>query len=392
MLRLEQNGQRLADLLHQIALLAGIGHALCLMRARRFDRVAELLRHGVRLRARAAGVRENMHGRKADLLQKRHCGRLICLRLAGEARDHVRRERTAREIPPQPLDAGEKLCSIIFAVHARERAVASALQREMEMPADLPGRGGAAAEVLRDDRRLDRAEAQTHLRRGGGDRLHGVGQRQLTRQIPAVGRDLDAGQHQLPIALGGQMRRLTRHFLQRQTADAAARIRDDTVGAEIIAAVLDLQHRARAAVGRARRQRLKVKALERIIHARDGRVLTERTQNVIHKCLLAAAAMYHVGADGRRVLRAELRPAAAHGAQRLRVLLAQLADHLARLAPALRRDGAGVDDDQIDRLTVRCGREAVRVQERFDCLRFILVDLAAEGGYNIVHKNISKSR
>ncbi len=33
MLRLEQNGQRLADLLHQIALLAGIGHALCLMRA-----------------------------------------------------------------------------------------------------------------------------------------------------------------------------------------------------------------------------------------------------------------------------------------------------------------------------------------------------------------------
>ena len=121
-------------------------------------------------------------------------------------------------------------------------------------------------------------------------------------------------------------------------------------------------------------------------------MLTERTQNVIHKRLLAAAAMYHVGADGRRVLRTELRPAAAHGAQRLRVLLAQLADHLARLAPALRRDGAGVDDDQIDRLTVRCGREAVRVQERFDCLRFILVDLAAEGGYNIVHKNISKSR
>ena len=34
----------------------------------------------------------------------------------------------------------------------------------------------------------------------------------------------------------------------------------------------------------------------------------------------------------------------------------------------------------------------MRMQERFDRLRFILVDLAAEGGYNIVHKNISKSR
>ena len=188
------------------------------------------------------------------------------------------------------------------------------------------------------------------------------------------------------------MRRLTRHFIQRQAADAAARIRDDAVGAEIVAAVLNLQHRARAAVGRARRQRLKVKALERVIHARDGRVLTERTQNVIHKRLLAAAAMYHVGADGRRVLRAELRPAAAHGAQRLRVLLAQLADHLARLAPAFRRDCTGIDDDQIDRVTLPCGRKSMRVQQRFDRLRFILVDLAAEGGYNIVHKNISKSR
>ena len=260
------------------------------------------------------------------------------------------------------------------------------------MPADLPGRGGAAAEVLRDDRRLKGTQAQTHLRRGRGNRLHSVGQCQRARQIPAVGRDLDAGQHQLPVALGGQMRRLTRHFIQRQAADAAARIRDDAVGAEIVAAVLNLQHRARAAVGRARRQRLKVKALERIIHARDGRVLTECAQNVIHERLLAAAAVHHVGTDGRRVLRAELRPAAAHGAQRLRVFLAQFADHLARLAPALRRDGAGVDDDQVDRFAVRRGRKAVRVQERFDRLRFILVDLAAEGGYNVVHKNISKSR
>ena len=32
-LRLEQNGQNPADLLCQIALLAGIGHALCLVRA-----------------------------------------------------------------------------------------------------------------------------------------------------------------------------------------------------------------------------------------------------------------------------------------------------------------------------------------------------------------------
>ena len=142
-------------------------------------------------------------------------------------------------------------------------------------------------------------------------------------------KNYDAGQHQLPVALGGQMRRLMRHFIQRQAADAAARIRDDAVGAEIIAAILNFQHRACAPVGSTCRQRFKVKALERIIHARDGRVLAECAQNVIHERLLAATAMHHIGTDGRRVLRAELRPAAAHGAQRLRVFLAQLADHLA---------------------------------------------------------------
>ena len=188
------------------------------------------------------------------------------------------------------------------------------------------------------------------------------------------------------------MRSLPRHFIRRKTADAAARIRDDAIGAEVVAAVLDLEHRARAAIGSAGRQRLKVKAPERIIDAGDGRMLTKCAQNIIHERLLAAAAVHDIGADGGGILGAELRPAAAHGAQCLRVLLAQLADHLARLAPAFRRDGAGIDDDQVDRVTLPCGRKSVRVQQRFDRLRFILVDLAAEGGYNIVHKNISKSR
>ena len=188
------------------------------------------------------------------------------------------------------------------------------------------------------------------------------------------------------------MRSLPRHFIRRKTADAAARIRDDAIGAEVVAAVLDLEHRARAAIGSAGRQRLKVKAPERIIDAGDGRMLTKCAQNIIHERLLAAAAVHDIGADGGGVLGAELRPAAAHGTQCLRVLLAQLADHLARLAPAFRRDGAGIDDDQVDRISLPCGRKSVRVQQRFDRLRFILVDLAAEGGYNIVHKNISKSR
>ena len=128
LLRLEQDRQNLPDLLRKIALLAIIGHTLRRVRTRGFYGVAELLGHGVRLRTGTAGIREHVHGSKADLLQERHSLRLIVLRLAGEARDHVRRERTAREIPAQPLDTGKKLRRRILAVHAHERAVAAALQ------------------------------------------------------------------------------------------------------------------------------------------------------------------------------------------------------------------------------------------------------------------------
>lgn len=61
-LRLEQYGQRPADLRLQVGALRLVRRLLRLVGAGVFYRVTELLRHGVRLRARAAGIRKHVHG------------------------------------------------------------------------------------------------------------------------------------------------------------------------------------------------------------------------------------------------------------------------------------------------------------------------------------------
>ena len=260
----------------------------------------------------------------------------------------------------------------------------------MEMIADLPRRRDGAAEFLRHDRGLQRPEAKAHPGGGRCRRGDGVREAGLSVQIEAVGRDLDAGEDELAIALGIERSSLRRDLLQGQRADAAARIGDDAVGAEIVAAVLDLEHGPGAAEDGAGGKRFEHAAPEGIVHKGLKLPLLKGLQNIGDEGVLIAAAVHDVGADGLRVGGAELAPAAADSRERAGVLLAQAADRLAGFAPALRRDGAGIDDDEIDRLPLRCGLKALLLQEGLHGLRLVLVDLAAESGYNVTHNCHSK--
>ncbi len=96
------------------------------------------------------------------------------------------------------------------------------------------------------------------------------------------------------------------------------------------------------------------------------------------------AAPDHVGQALRALVR--LRPAAAHGADRPGVFAHQPPQRLAGLAPALGRDGAGVDDYAVRRLAVLRGAVPPSGQYGLHGLRFILVDLAAQGVYNVLHR------
>ena len=78
-------------------------------------------------------------------------------------------------------------------------------------------------------------------------RQHGA-QARLARQVLAVGRDVDAGDDDLAVAVLDQRPRLRRDPLGRHAAAGAAAVGDDAEGAAMVAALLDLEEGARAAV------------------------------------------------------------------------------------------------------------------------------------------------
>ena len=124
---LQQDGERFPDLRIQIHKLHLVCDALRLAGAALLDGVGQLVRHGGRLRAGADGIGENVHLRKADLPdESKRCG-VVILRLAGEARDKVRRQRAAGEGLPQQRRRAAEAGGVILPVHRRERAVAAAL-------------------------------------------------------------------------------------------------------------------------------------------------------------------------------------------------------------------------------------------------------------------------
>ena len=59
-------------------------------------------------------------------------------------------------------------------------------------------------------------------------------------EIEAVGREVDAGQHDLVIAATGEIRDLLHRVLDGTRADAPTHVWDDAVGTELIAAILHL--------------------------------------------------------------------------------------------------------------------------------------------------------
>ena len=139
--------------------------------------------------------------------------------------------------------------------------------------------------------------------------------------------------------------------------------------------------------------RSQTQALE--IPAADGRVdlaaaLTCRGR-LLHgadKACAVVGAKDHLRADLRALLRAELGVAAGDGHHGPGILIPQAADGLAGLAPGLGRDGAGVDDDRIGELAWRGALMSVGAEHGLHGLRLVLVDLAAESGYNVLHKKL----
>src|SRR6185437_10428707 len=95
--------------------------------------------------------------------------------------------------------------------------------------------------------RIDRGKPEPRqLRHELEHRADELAERHLAGKVLAVSGDVDAGQHDLRIALRGEPPRLRHHLAGRNRARWPAAERDDAKGTAMVAAVLDLHIGARA--------------------------------------------------------------------------------------------------------------------------------------------------
>ena len=325
-----------------------------------------------------------MHRGKADLLQKGQSLRKIRFRLPGEARDQVRRQGAAGEGRPEGRRALAEAGGVVLPAHGRQSAVTAGLQGEVELGADVAALAQTAAKVLRHHRGLQGAQAHAGIRRGQGDGADRVRQAAAVPEVLAVGADLDAADHDLQKALPLEPGRLRRGLLQRHTADPAPGVGDHAVGAEVVAAVLDLHIGPGAPLHGPGGQGFQRRPAEGVVHGAGAPVLRHGPLHRLHEGRPVPAAEDHAGPQGLRVLRAELAVAAADRGHGPGVLRQQPPEGLAGFAPALGGDGAGVDDHRVG-VPRPGGCVSVGGQQGLHGLGLELVDLAAQRLDRVFH-------
>ena len=129
-------------------------------------------------------------------------------------------------------------------------------------------------------------------------------------------------------------------------------------------------------------------ALERLIYIAAALALRHGALHRLHELHPVGRTEYHARAEALRLVRLQLGVAPAHRQHRAGVLVSEAAYRLAGLAPALGRDGAGVDDDRVRALAGGGVLMPVLHQKRLHRLRLVLVDLAAKSGYNVFHRDL----
>ena len=317
--------------------------------------------------------------------------------LGREADDDVAVDRDARDRGSDAIDDRRVLGRDVAAAHPAEHAVVARLERQVDVGhrarrAVDPGPEQLVVDVLG----LDRREAQPLDRGLVEDPPDEAGQRQRGARVGAaeaalgpaavVRPDVDPGQDDLAMTRAERAPDVLQHGLRGEAPLRAAGGRDDAVGAEERAAVLDLHEGPgpldrRPLVGDA----LDLDARQRGERPRDARVTapcrTDQPLDLLEQRVLRAVVdQPRVRIRGRERVPPDLHGAARDDDLRVRVRAAGAPDGLARLLVGRRGHRAGVDEDQVragGRVAVDDPDAALAEHPRRR-LHLGLVDLAAE--------------
>ena len=313
------------------------------------DGLLDLVLHRRRRCARPPRVDEGIGRVVADLAQEGEHLLEVLIRLAGEADDEIRRQA---HVGDGRADAAHEVTVRLHrvdAVHRLEDAVAAVLDRQVDVLAEVlavaDGRDDPVREVLRVRGHEAHAADARHL----VDHLEEVRKvRELV--VLAVGVDVLAEQSDFLIAVLHGLLDLADDVLGQAAALAAAHVRHDAVGAEVVAAVHDRhpgREAARARDGHVIRQ---FRLAE--LHVDDVAVLRLDLLHDMRELVDLVGAEHEI--DVRRTLDERialfLRHAARDAEDQLRVLALEALD-LTDLAvdAVLRRlsHTAGVDEDEV---------------------------------------------
>ena len=290
---------------------------------------------------------------------------------------------------PQQLDTFIISLGIIFSVHPAQGSVTARLHGQVEVVAQIGQGRPPAAKVLRDGAGLQGPQPHPAAGGGGAHRLNEIHQLRLVRQVPAPGGDLDAGEHQLLVALLCQLGGLSGGLSRGQGADGASGVGDDAVGAEIDTAVLHLEHGPGAALQPPGGQPLEGTAAESVVHLHHLAPVGAQRLQPVQKPHAVVGTHHQIHLQGLHRLRVGLGIAAAHRHDGVGRAFSGLPDHLAGFFVAHRRDGTGVDDVGVGLPVKGYQGMAPAGQLGLHGLGLVLVDLAAQSIDRCAHTGSS---
>ena len=165
------------------------------------------------------------------------------IRLAPHAYDDIHADESIGDVVPHLFYLVGKELGVVASVHEAEHFVAAALQGDVEVRHEGAAFGTEAEDFLREQIRLDAADAVAL------DAFHAVeGTQQvdeaLARRLAEVA-DVDSGQHDFLSSLPGCFFCLAYERGDASVAAAAPGVGYGAVGAEVVAAVLNLEEEAR---------------------------------------------------------------------------------------------------------------------------------------------------
>ena len=167
--------------------------------------------------------------------------------------------------------------------------------------------------------------------------------------------------------------------------DRASGIRDDTVGAEVDATILHLQHGAGTAFQTACRQHFKFPPPQGVVYVAAMLTGVDSCEDFFNKAFPIGAAANHIYPQFFQCFGSVLGVAAAHSHDCFGVFPPAAADHGPVLLICHSSDRAGIDDIAVAGLCKGTRNMATGEQKLLHCLGLVLINLAAKGIKSDLH-------